>query len=263
MAALKADPFMKFNNAMEILKEKLGNAILPLITDFVDKISKPGGLVDQVGKFLDDLSNPKTDAGKLFENIKTAVKETITQVKNFFAAFGNGDAMKGFSVVVTGLIKSLPALAALKVILTLAQTGKALANLAAAIGLIRGKDNIPGTNTPTPLGKLGNLAKYGTLAAIISMSGDTKLESDTDKAKRLAGLQAQNKRTKAGADYLANLPSDPFSGTVNPKGSLLVNNHVTIHVHSADPKATVDAVSKYVKQNGKVPSSWNLVVGNK
>jgi len=34
-------------------------------------------------------------------------------------------------------------------------------------------------------------------------------------------------------------------------------NNITINVHSADPKATVDAVSQYIKQNGgKMPSSW-------
>jgi hypothetical protein len=39
-------------------------------------------------------------------------------------------------------------------------------------------------------------------------------------------------------------------------------NNINIHVHSADPKTVVDAVGKYVKANGKVPSSWNLVTGN-
>jgi len=33
-------------------------------------------------------------------------------------------------------------------------------------------------------------------------------------------------------------------------------NVINIHVYSADPKAVVDAVSQYVKINGKVPSSW-------
>jgi hypothetical protein len=35
---------------------------------------------------------------------------------------------------------------------------------------------------------------------------------------------------------------------------------VTVNVYStnADPKAVVDAVSKYVKTNGGVPSAWGL-----
>ena len=36
----------------------------------------------------------------------------------------------------------------------------------------------------------------------------------------------------------------------------LPNTQVNIHVHSADPKAVVDAVTKYVKSNGSVPSAW-------
>jgi hypothetical protein len=262
MAALKADPFMKFNNSMEILKEKLGNAILPLITQFVDQISKPGGLVDQVGKFLDDLSNPKTDAGKLFTNLKDAVKGAVDQVKNFFAAFGGGDAMKGFSNVVSGLIRSLPALLALKGILILANTAKAIRNLVVAVSLIRGKDSLPGTGTgsPTPVGKLGNMAKFGTLAAILSLSGDTTIETDAQKAKRLAGIKAENARRVAGAK-LESDKANNFMKLLNTPNSGGTVNNVTIHVHSADPKAVVDAVSQYVKKNGKVPTAWKVSTG--
>lgn len=35
-------------------------------------------------------------------------------------------------------------------------------------------------------------------------------------------------------------------------------NTINIHVHSADPKAVVDAVSKYVKANGVLPSNWKF-----
>jgi len=31
---------------------------------------------------------------------------------------------------------------------------------------------------------------------------------------------------------------------------------VNIYVQSADPKAVVDAVAKYVRANGKLPSAW-------
>jgi len=258
-AVQQADPFMKFNNSMDILKEKLGNAILPMITDFVDQISKPGGLVDQVGKFLDDLSNPKTDAGKTFRDLKKAVTDTAESVRQFFALFGNGDAVKGFGNVAGFLIKMLPALLALKGIMFLAKAGSAIKNLALAVALIRGKEGIPGTNSPTPVGKLGNMAKFGTLAAILSMSGDTKLESDTEKAKRLAGLKKQNLNRKVGQDMLQNQATDFLkTGNLTPLPS---SNSITINVHSADPKAVVDAVGKYVKTNGKVPSSWNLVTG--
>jgi hypothetical protein len=33
-------------------------------------------------------------------------------------------------------------------------------------------------------------------------------------------------------------------------------NTVNIYVQSADPRAVVDAISKYVKGNGKLPAAW-------
>ncbi|NCA08300.1 MAG: hypothetical protein EBS85_06215, partial [Micrococcales bacterium] len=137
-AIQQADPFSKFNNSMDILKEKLGNAILPLIEDFVAEITKPGGLVEQVGKFLEDLSNPKTEAGKMFTDIKDAVKDAFQTVKDFFALFGNGDAAEGFKNIATALVQALPALLALKGIMMLASAGKSIANLAKAIALMTG-----------------------------------------------------------------------------------------------------------------------------
>lgn len=260
-AVQQADPFMKFNNSMDILKEKLGNAILPSITDFVDSISKPGGAVDQVGKFLDNLSNPKTDAGKTFKDIKDAVGQTIEGVKQFFALFGGGDAMKGFGNVSAALVRMLPALLALKGIMFLAQAGSAIKNLALAVALIRGKDGIPGTNSPTPVGKLGNIAKFGTIAAILSMSGDTKLETDTEKAKRLAGLKKQNLNTQIGKDLLQNQATDFMkTGNLTP---LPTTNNITINVNSADPKAVVDAIGKYGKQNGNVPKTFTNTQGRR
>jgi len=38
-------------------------------------------------------------------------------------------------------------------------------------------------------------------------------------------------------------------------------NTINIHVHSADPKAVVDAVSQYVKRNGRVPNTWKVSTG--
>jgi len=71
-AVEQADPFSKFNVAMDNLKEKLGAVILPYLVDFIDTMMMPGGAIDQVSKFLDDVSNPKTEAGKTFIQIKDA-----------------------------------------------------------------------------------------------------------------------------------------------------------------------------------------------
>jgi len=254
-AAQQANPFDKLNVAMTNLQIKIGEVILPYFEKFVDAFTKPGGMGDQIGKFFEDLSNPKTNVGKTFQDIKGAVDNTITGVKNFFALFGGGDAMKGFANIAKALIDMLPALLALKGIMMLSAAGSAITNLAKAVALIRGTSVIPSTNAPTPVGKLGNIAKFGTLATVLSLSGDTEQESPDAKAKRLASINKQNMNTKAGellqkdrANNFMNLLNTPLTG----------NNSTTVnvHVHSADPKAVVDAVSQYVKINGKVPSSW-------
>jgi hypothetical protein len=256
LAVANADPFMKFNNSMDILKEKLGVLVLPLIIDFIDEISKPGGAIEVVGKFFEDVANPKTDAGKTFIDIKDAVGETIQGVKDFFALFGGGDAMKGFANIATSLIKMLPALLALKAIMMLASAGKAIQSLVTAMTLIQGKGAVDGVvagggagKGKGLLGKLSTLPVVGTVAAVLSMSGDTMSDGLTNE-ERKANRDAQTAKNK------------PFYGTYFKQTPIpTTNNNVTINVQGADPKTTVDALGKYLKQNGTLP--FNLQTAGK
>jgi hypothetical protein len=250
LAVANADPFMKFNNSMDILKEKLGVIVLPLIIDAIDQISKPGGLIEVVGKFFEDVANPKTDAGKTFLEIKDAVGQTIQGVKDFFAMFGGGDSMEGFKNVATALVKMLPALLALKGIMMLASAGKAIQSLVTAMMLIQGKGSVPGAVVGGAgaagagkglLGKLSALPVVGTVAAVLTMSGDSRIPSESE----LNAQAEQNARTKA----------NPFRSPSFIKPQPTTTNNVTINVQGADPKTTVDALSKYVKTNGSLPFS--------
>lgn len=251
-AAQQADPFAKFNVAMDNLKEKLGGVVLPYLEQFIDDMMKPGGAIDQVGKFLEDVSNPKTEAGKMFLQVKDAVTQTIGAVKTFFGYFGNGDAMKGFGNLVSGLIKALPALLAIKGIMVLANGAKAIRNLVIAVSLIRGKQGTGGDNiTPVGglsgknlLGKLTSIPVLGSTAAILSASGDVRLPTNKEIAAR--------KQDQAFILANANKAKGLFTNQgFNPNFKPVVNNNnITIHVTNQDPKATVDALSKYVKQNG-------------
>lgn len=249
----QADPFAKFNVAMDNLKEKLGAVILPYLVDFIDTMMKPGGVIDQVGKFLDDVSNPKTEAGKMFLQVKDAVDQTIEAVKTFFGYFGDGDATKGFANVASTLVKALPALLALKGILMLASAGKSIANLAKAIGLMTATKAVPGGGgggvppvvaggKPTPsvagqMGKLGLLKGLGLIGAGAAVGSLITAE----EAKPMLDAAIAKKKAE------------------NAKNQPPVTNNITINVQNADPKATVDAVSKYVKQNGGLPGAWGTV----
>ena len=275
-AAQQANPFDKLNVAMTNLQIKIGEVILPYFEKFVDAFIKPGGMGDQIGKFFEDLSNPKTDVGKTFSDIKGAVDNTITGVKNFFALFGAGDAMKGFANIAKALIDMLPALLAIKGIMFLAQAGSAIKNLAIAIGMIQGKNvgnNIPtvvggggGSGAAGEAGSLSNVGKFksvlgvlswlGLGAAALSAGSDLMNSMNRDAANKqgvnwdagmAAGVNlAQMMRTPAGLAMAQKM--FPINGSAG----------ITINVHSADPKAVVDAISQYVKGNGALPSAWKF-----
>jgi hypothetical protein len=231
LAEENADPFMKFNNSMDILKEKLGVVVLPVLLDFIDEISKPGGAIEVVGQFFDDLANPKTDANKTFTEIKDAVGEVIESVKTFFGYFGDGDAVEGFKNIATSLISALPALLALKGIMVLAAGGKAIAGLIAAMTAIAGGGAVDtvvpvggDTNkkkTPTKKGNPLGLPFWNPLTAgvvmTLSLGGDSMKDGLTDE-ERIARRNAQ-KATNAPfyGTYFKATPTNKLPSVFNPK----------------------------------------------
>jgi hypothetical protein len=253
LAVANADPFMKFNNSMDILKEKLGVIVLPLIIDAIDTISKPGGLIETVGKFFEDVANPKTDAGKTFLDIKAAVGQVIDSVKEFFGFFGDGDAVKGFTNIAKGLIDALPALLALKGIMMLASGGKAIASLVTAITMIKG--GTPPGGIPPAAGLATNPLVIASAASAAATYASSQLAQGTLDA----GLQAKGMNvnitaaTFTGAMALPYDASNPFILGGKRAVPNAPTNNVVINVQGADPKATVDAVSAYLKQNGSLP----------
>ena len=266
-ALQQADPFSKFSVAMDNLKEKLGTVILPYLVDFIDTMMKPGGAIDQVSKFLDDVSNPKTEAGKTFIQIKDAVASTIQGVKDFFAIFGDGDAVKGFGNVASNLIKALPALLALKGILMLASAGKSIANLAKAIGLMTGA-GAAGDGTDLIGGKRGkgfNINKL-SIAGVASVAITSQLATleATNAAQQTIDPQLKKKGLSANltaATFTGSMAIPRKVGATDFREMLFgipAKPNVVVNVQSADPKAVVEAINKYVKQNGSVPGAWSL-----
>ena len=253
LAVANADPFMKFNNSMDILKEKLGVIVLPLIISAIDEISKPGGLIEVVGKFFEDVANPKTDAGKTFLEIKDAVGQVIESVKTFFGYFGNGDAVKGFANIATSLIQALPALLALKGIMMLASGGKAIASLVSAMQLIQGKNAVSTVDAVSNVNPLLKVAAASQVATYVAASNAEQ------------GVNAQ--AAKTGQTF--NIVGSTFTGTMaiprangsTFKESFLGKPTTTVNIYNTavDPKASVDALMKYVKTNGSLPNQlfWN------
>jgi hypothetical protein len=256
-AIAQADPFMKLNNSMDILKEKLGVVVLPILVDFIDEISKPGGAIEVVGKFFDDLANPKSDVGKTFTEIKTAVDNVIGSVKTFFGYFGGGDAVAGFKNIATSLISALPALLALKGIMLLASGGKAIASLVTAMGIIAGKGAVP-TGIPPVAGAINPITGIAVGSQIATLAAASAAQDTLT-----AGLAAKGLKTNVVSSTFTGgmaLPYDPNNPLIlgGKRAVPQTNTNVTINVTNADPKATVVALTKYLKENGKTLTGTDL-----
>lgn len=103
-----ADPFAKFNVAVENLTEQFGTLLLPYVEDFVTFLTEK--VVPAISDFFEDVNNPNSDTGKVFTVIKEAIVgadgksgvygalgEVVTQVGYFFSLLSsNGSALDGF-----------------------------------------------------------------------------------------------------------------------------------------------------------------------
>jgi hypothetical protein len=249
-----ASVFDRMKLSMDSVSDEVGKILLPYMKDFADFLMKD--VVPNVKSFLEDLSNPKSEAGKTFLMIKDAVEQTYNGVKDFFALFGNGDAMKGFGVVASQLVQALPALLALKGIMMLASGGKAIASLVTAMSIIAGK-----SVTPTPVAPAA--AAFNPITAIAVGSQAATLAASTNAQ---AGINAQAGKTGqtfniVGSTFTGTMALPRATGATNFRDAFLGKpvTNVTINVQGADPKATVDALGKYVKQNGSLPFNLGTV----
>jgi hypothetical protein len=242
-----ASVFDRMKLSMDSVSDELGSILLPYMKDFADFLMKD--VIPNVKSFLQDVSNPDTEAGKTFLQIKDAVEQTYNGVRDFFALFGDGDAMKGFGNVATELVKALPALLALKGIMMLASGGKAIASLVTAMSIIAGKSVTPTAVPP--------VAAINPITAIAVGSQAATLAASTNAQ---AGINAQAGKTGqtfniVGSTFTGTMAIPRATGATNFRDAFLGKpaTNVTINVTKADPKATVDAVASYLKQNGSLP----------
>jgi hypothetical protein len=239
LALENADPFMKFNNSLDILKEKLGVLVLPLILDTIEKISQPGGLIESVGKFFDDVANPKTDIGKAFRELGKTIDIAGKNLEYFFGLMDpkkEGNAMGGFAasleavaITLSSIIDGFTAL--------IGSANKTLSlDFAEAGALLMARTDIAAKAIRN------NMTVEDTIAQI---NAETKAKGSgmfiTDKQGGLAGVQD---RVIFG------------SGKNNPKTPSVATNNITINAPNVDPKSLVDILGKYIKQNGSLPFNF-------
>jgi ribosomal protein L12E/L44/L45/RPP1/RPP2 len=241
--------FDRLNRSMESVSDEVGKILLPYMKDFADFLMTD--VVPNVKAFLADLSNPDTQAGKTFLQIKTAVEQTYNGVKDFFALFGDGDAMKGFGNVATELVKALPALLALKGIMMLASGGKAIASLVTAMSIIAGKSVTP-TGVPPVAGAINPVTAIAVGSTAATLAASTAAQNTLTAGLAAKGMKVDVvSATFTGSMALPYDASNPFLPR-QPKTTSTTNN-VTINVQGGDPKVLVNTLSQYVKQNGSLP----------
>jgi hypothetical protein len=179
-ARASANPFDRFQIAVDELKVKFGDLLLPMVTKFVDFLTTK--VVPVVSTFLDQVANPKTDAGKAFTQIKDAVNEAFKDVGQFFGLFANGDGMKGFTNVVGALVKAMPALAVLKGILMLNNAAGGIQAAIDAATLISGRGKVKRGENPRRLGKAPKaFIPWNPILmeaeAVLTLAGDSQLSN--------------------------------------------------------------------------------------
>jgi hypothetical protein len=246
-AIQQADPFMILTNSMDILKEKLGVIVLPLITGTIKEITKPGGLIESVGKFFEDVANPKTDIGKAFRAFGDTVVIAGENLKAFFALMdpkGEGNAMSGFASSLTWVATTLQTITDGLLVFAGAWDQVTKGNFGEANALMSARTDVGAMAIRNRL----------TVADQIALINKTTKEKGsgmfiTDSQGGLAGTQD---RVLFGSPK-AKIPKVP--SVLTPKGISQTNN-VTINVLNADPKATVDALGKYIKTNGSLPYNF-------
>jgi len=254
-AIINADPFMKFNNSLEIMKEKIGTAILPFFTKIMDALTAPGGLVDAVGKFFEEASNPKTDVGKAFTSLGDSANllgEDLTALFGTMDPNNEGNSMAGFA-------HGLQMLADL--IGTVADGATVLGGILQATFSGDFMKAIELSGADIGVGAYALRKNIGVQDAIKQINANTL---KTGQGSFIQGAGLFDMETGLSARNYSNVnfgghPGMPLNVFNQPKPMNpynLPNTQVNITVTSADPKAVVDAVTKYVKSNGSVPSAW-------
>jgi hypothetical protein len=250
-AAAGASVFDRMKLSMDSVSDSIGEILLPYMQDFTNFLISD--VIPNVQSFFKDLSDPKSEAGQAFLNIKSAVEQTYKGVKDFFALFGDGDAMKGFGNVASELVKALPALLALKGIMVLASAGTAIANLAKAVGLISA-GNVANNSPLAAVGKNKwvNVAVKAAVPLAVTMAGLEMIDEGFTKPENREAL-ANNAKSKFPA-YNPGMNKGIFiSKDGKNSAGIPVNNNITINVTGGDPKVLINALKKYVSQNGNVP----------
>ena len=283
-AEQKADPFMKFQTEMETLQIQIGTQLLPVFKTLMDVLLMPG-VKETVLTLAAIVAVIKT------LSIVTGVFEVIVGIftGEMIILDGALTAM-GWTLIIAAVVALIAGITWLATQTTFFQTvwSYMVASFMGGVKFIVDAWNMIKTGFSIAFDFISNMFKgyvnfwvslfegfiNGIINGINGMLGGLNSVLDGVKTASFGTIDMH-----VNAIPNLKLPRLAKGGIVMPtpggrqvtvgeggsaeaiiplNGRNGFGNTINIHVHSADPKAVVDAVSKYVKANGVLPSNWKF-----
>jgi len=281
-AAKKADPFDKFNVSMDNFKEQIGTFILPMLTELMRVLSMPG--VKEFGLLILTV----VAATKLWTTATAALAVVQGILASETIVLAGALTAVGWTLIVAAIAAVVAGIVYLATQTTFFQTvwSALVTAFKTGISWMAGAWKTVSDAFAVAFEFIGNVFKgyvnfwismfegfiNGVLHGVNMMVGGLNTMLDGVKAVTFGGV---NLHVNPIPDV--KLPKLAKGGIVMPspggtnvtvgeggKAEAIIplngrngfGNTINIYVQSANPKAVVDAVAKYVKANGKLPSAW-------
>jgi len=280
-AAKKADPFAKFNVSMDNFKEQVGSFILPMLTQLMQLFMMPG--IKETALAIGAL----VLAFKAFAAISTVVEVALGILNSELIIMDGALTAMGWGLIIAAIAAVVAGIVYLATQTQFFQTVWAALVTAFHTGItwMAGAWKTVSDAFGVAFAFIGNIFKAyvnfwismfegfinGVLHGVNMMVGGLNTMLDGVKAVTFGGV---NLHVNPIPDV--KLPKLAKGGIVMPSsggtnvtvgeggrpeaiiplgGNNGFGNTINVYVQSADPKAVVDAIGRYVKNNGKVPAS--------
>lgn len=235
-----ANPFDQLQIAIDETKEKMGMVLLPTVQKVATYIIEE--IVPAVDKFFEDVANPKTDISKAFKLFGETVATAGQNLGAFFAMMdpkNEGNSMAGFASALTWISITLGTITDGFLVLASAAQKVFSGDFNGALALM---------NAETSIGAMAIRNNMGVKETIDQINAKTMKTGSGLIVTGTTGDVGSRKENVIFGSPNAKLPKVP-----NVFKAGVTTNNVTINVTNADPKATVNVLNKYFKQNGSLP----------
>lgn len=166
-AEVSADPFAKLNVATQEVQESIGNLLLPYVQKFAEYMMSD--VIPAVQRFIDEVSDPNTEAGKMFQQ----VKDIVSDIFDLIGKIGKSEGFKKTLETALGLARLLlDAVSAIDDILTASEKGNKAKGDATGFTVKNKQGLLSDGNIQAAAGRLGrSLTKAEIVRARANLSG--------------------------------------------------------------------------------------------